>query len=392
MAKTLAARIKAYKKEREKTEYFFDYSLLFIVLFLLGFGLVMIYSASSYTAFQDSGDSALFMKKQLLAIMIGLVAMVVVSMIDYHFWQRFYVIGYAVAAISIPVVLTPLGISSHGARRWFKIPGIGLQVQPAEIAKVCMILFLAVMVCKIGKGVGTMRGFLVMMGAPLPIALMIWKITNNMSSALIVMAISFLMVFVASPRYKEFILMGVAGVAMAALVVWYAVYSAGKGTFRLKRIVAWLNPESQAQDTGFQTLQGLYAIGSGGIWGKGLGQSMQKLKFLPESQNDMIFSIICEELGLFGAIAVMAMFIMLIWRMMIIANNAEDLFGAMLVVGVIGHIAVQAILNIAVVTNTIPNTGISLPFISYGGSSVMFLLIEIGLVFSVSRRIQLKDM
>lgn len=392
MAKTLAARLKAYRREREKTEYFFDYSLLFIVLFLLGFGLVMIYSASSYTAFQDSGDSAQFMKKQLLAIMIGLVAMVVVSMIDYHFWQKFYLIGYAVAAASIPVVLTPLGISSHGARRWFKIPGIGLQVQPAEIAKVCMILFLAVMVCKIGKGVGTFRGFVVMMGAPLPIALMIWKITNNMSSALIVMAISFLMVFVASPRYKEFILMGLAGVALAAAIVWYAVYSAGQGTFRLKRIVAWLNPESQAQDTGFQTLQGLYAIGSGGIWGKGLGQSMQKLKFLPESQNDMIFSIICEELGLFGAIAVMAMFIMLIWRMMIIANNAEDLFGAMLVVGVIGHIAVQAILNIAVVTNTIPNTGISLPFISYGGSSVMFLLIEIGLVFSVSRRIQLKDM
>ena len=392
MAKTLTARIKAYRKNREKTEYFFDYSLLFIVLFLLGFGLVMIYSASSYTAFQESGDSAQFMKKQLLAIMIGLVAMVFVSLIDYHFWQRFYWLGYLVAAISIPIVKTPLGIKSHGATRWFRIPGVGLQVQPAEIAKLCMILFLAVMVCKIGKSVGTIRGFAVMMGAPLPIALMIWKITNNMSSALIVMAISFLMVFVASPRYKEFILMGAAGTAVAALVVWYAIYSAGQGTFRLKRIVAWLNPESQAQDTGFQTLQGLYAIGSGGIWGKGLGQSMQKLKFLPESQNDMIFSIICEELGLFGAIAVMAMFIMLIWRMMIIANNAEDLFGAMLVVGVIGHIAVQAILNIAVVTNTIPNTGISLPFISYGGSSVMFLLIEIGLVFSVSRQIQLKDM
>ncbi|MDE7113471.1 MAG: FtsW/RodA/SpoVE family cell cycle protein, partial [Acetatifactor sp.] len=162
--------------------------------------------------------------------------------------------------------------------------------------------------------------------------------------------------------------------------------------FRSERIVAWLNPESQAQDKGFQTIQGLYAIGSGGIWGKGLGQSMQKLKFLPESQNDMIFSIICEELGLFGAIAVIVMFIMLIWRMMIIANNASDLFGAMLVVGVIGHIAVQAILNIAVVTNTIPNTGISLPFISYGGSSVMFLLIEVGLVLSVAKRIQLREL
>ena len=164
------------------------------------------------------------------------------------------------------------------------------------------------------------------------------------------------------------------------------------GTFRLARIQAWLNPESQAQDKGFQTLQALYAIGSGGIWGKGLGQSMQKLSFLPEAQNDMIFSIICEELGLFGAIAIILMFIMLLWRMMVIANNAPDLFGAMLVVGVMGHIAIQAILNIAVVTNSIPNTGISLPFISYGGSSALFLLSEIGLVLSVARRIQLKEL
>lgn len=381
------------RNRREQTEYFFDYSLLFIVLFLLGFGLVMIYSASSYTAFQDyDGDSGHFMKRQLLAIIMGLVLMIIVANIDYHFWQRFYALGYLVSVVSILMVLTPLGIESHKARRWFRIPGVGLQVQPAEIAKLCMILFLAVMVCKLGKNIRTMKGFMLMVAIPLPIAIMIWQITDNLSSALIVMAISVLMVFVASPDYKKFVIMGLAGIAAAAAVVFIAVQTGGEGNFRFGRIVAWLNPESQAQDTGFQTLQGLYAIGSGGIWGKGLGQSMQKLKFLPESQNDMIFSIICEELGLFGAIAVIVMFIMLIWRMMIIANNASDLFGAMLVVGVIGHIAVQAILNIAVVTNTIPNTGISLPFISYGGSSVMFLLIEIGLVLSVAKRIQLREM
>lgn len=384
---------KSRRKRGEQTEYFFDYSLLFIVFFLLGFGLVMIYSASSYTAFQDfDGDSGHFMKRQLLAIIIGLAAMVVVANVDYHFWQRFYVAGYVISVISIFIVLTPLGIESHHARRWFKIPGIGLQVQPAEIAKLCMILFLAVIVCKMGKNISTTKGFWVILAIPLPIVLLIWKVTSNMSSALIIMAIAALMSFVASPKYGGFIKLGLAGAAGAAAVVWFAVYSAGKGSFRLGRIVAWLNPESQAEDTGFQTLQGLYAIGSGGVWGKGLGQSMQKLKFLPESQNDMIFSIICEELGLFGAIAVMIMFIMLIWRMMVIANNAPDLFGAMLVVGVIGHIAVQAILNIAVVTNTIPNTGISLPFISYGGSAVMFLLIEIGLVLSVAKRIQLKEL
>ena len=160
----------------------------------------------------------------------------------------------------------------------------------------------------------------------------------------------------------------------------------------MERIAAWLDPESYAQGKGFQTLQALYAIGSGGVWGKGLGQSMQKLSFLPEAQNDMIFSIICEELGLFGGICVILLFIMLLWRMMVIANNAPDLFGGMLVVGVMGHIAIQAVLNIAVVTNSIPNTGISLPFISYGGSSVMFLLIEIGLVMSVAKGIRLKDL
>ena len=200
------------------------------------------------------------------------------------------------------------------------------------------------------------------------------------------------MVFVASPDYKKFVLMGLAGVAAVALIVFMIVDAGSVEGFRSERILAWLDPESYSQDKGFQTIQALYAIGSGGIWGKGLGQSMQKLSFLPEAQNDMIFSIICEELGLFGAICVILMFILLLWRMMIIANNAPDLFGAMLVVGVIGHIAIQAILNIAVVTNTIPNTGISLPFISYGGSSVMFLLIEIGLVLSVAKRIQLKEL
>lgn len=382
--------VKKRRGKKDQTEHYFDYSLLFIVLFLLGFGLVMIYSASSYTAFQDYGDSAHFMKRQLLAIVMGLILMVMIAKIDYHVWAKFYVAGYVISALSIFVVLTPLGIESHNARRWFKIPGIPLQVQPAEIAKIGVILFLAVMICKMGKKIRSWKGFLLTaILLPLPIAAELYIVTKNLSSALIVMAIAVLMTFVASPDYKKFILMGAGVVALAVFFVIMAVN--GASGFRSGRIVAWLNPESQAQDTGFQTLQGLYAIGSGGIWGKGLGQSMQKLKFLPESQNDMIFSIICEELGLFGAIAIIVMFIMLLWRMMIIANNAEDLFGAMLVVGVIGHIAVQAILNIAVVTNTIPNTGISLPFISYGGSSVLCLLAEIGLVLSVARQIQLKD-
>ncbi len=388
----MATQRPAKRRRKEQSEYFFDYSLLFIVLFLLGFGLVMIYSASSYEAFQEFQDAAHYLKKQLTAIIIGLVMMVVVANIPYHFWEKFYLLGYIVSMALVPLVLTPLGVESHGARRWIRIPGIGLNLQPAEVAKLGMILFLAVMVCKMGKGVRSMKGFIFMVLLPMPVVLEVYLITKNLSSAIIILGISVLMVFVASPDYKKFVIMGAAGVAAVALLVFLIVSSGGEGGFRSERIVAWLDPESQAQGKGFQTLQALYAIGSGGIWGKGLGQSMQKLSFLPEAQNDMIFSIICEELGLFGAIAIILMFIMLLWRMMVIANNASDLFGAMLVVGVMGHIAIQAILNIAVVTNTIPNTGISLPFISYGGSSVMFLLIEIGLVLSVAKRIQLKEL
>ena len=394
----MRSQVKTRHKKKAQTEFFFDYSLLFVVLFLLGFGLVMIYSASSYEAFQSYQDTTYYMKKQLLAIIIGMVMMGVVANIPYHFWERFALLGYLVSMALVPLVKTPLGVKSHGASRWIRIPGLGLNLQPAEVGKLCLILFLAVMVCKMGKNVRTLKGFLIMLLLPLPVVLEIYIITKNLSSAIIIMAISVLMVFVASPDYKKFIVMGVLVVAAAALVVFLATSSTANAVegeevnFRFGRITAWLDPESDSQGTGFQTLQGLYAIGSGGIWGKGLGQSMQKLNFLPEAQNDMIFSIICEELGLFGAVAIIVMFIMLLWRMMVIANNASDLFGAMLVVGVMGHIAVQAILNIAVVTNTIPNTGISLPFISYGGSSVMFLLIEIGLVLSVAKGIQLKEL
>ncbi len=381
------------RKKNQKSEYYFDYSLLFVILFLLGFGMLMIYSASSYTAYLDyNGDSAHYLKRQLLACILGMIAMVVVANIPYHFWEKFAVLAYVFSIAIIPVVKTPLGISSHGATRWFRIPGVPLQVQPAEVVKLCMILFLACLVCKLGRNAGTLKGFLFMLVAAMPQAIMIWKITSNLSSAIIVVGIAVLMIFVADPHYKKYVLIGSGVVAAAAaLVYWIISTDAAGGSFRFKRIAIWLHPETDPEGVGFQTLQGLYAIGSGGIWGKGLGQSMQKLNFLPEAQNDMIFSIICEELGLFGAVAVILMFVILLWRMMIIANNAPDLFGAMLVVGVIGHIAIQVILNIAVVTNSIPNTGISLPFISYGGSSVMFLLIEMGLVLSVARRIQLKE-
>ena len=378
-------------RRQQNIENYTDYSLIFTVLFLLGFGLIMIYSVSSYEANLDFGDSAYYFKKQLSATVIGIIAMFVVSRIPYHLWEHFAVLAYVASAVLILLVMTPLGYSANGARRWLDL---GISLQPAEVAKLGMIITLAYLVCKLGRKITTRNGFFFMLLVPVPIVLMVWKITDNMSSAVIIMGISLLMIFVSSPDYKKFILifLVIAGVAAVAVNLIIRLADSGKLGFRAQRVLAWLNPEAYASGKGFQTLQALYAIGSGGIFGKGLGQSMQKLGFLPEAQNDMIFSIICEELGLFGAIAVILLFLLLIWRCMIIANNAADQFGAMLVVGVMGHLAIQVTLNIAVCTNLIPNTGISLPFISYGGSSVVFLLIEIGIVLSVGRGIKLKEL
>ncbi len=375
---------------------FFDYTLLFVVLFLLAFGLVMLYSASSYDAsLHYEGDSAYFLKRQAISTVMGLVAMILVANIPYHFWERFAAIGVIISIVLIFLVMTPLGYEANGARRWIRI--LGFSIQPAEVAKLAIILFLASLICKMGRKTRSWKGFFTVLMVPAIIAVLVWQITENMSSAIIIFGIAVLMLYVSSPDYKRFILLGVVGVAVCVLAVFLIVklsesQSASAVGVRGGRILAWLDPEAYASGKGFQTLQALYAIGSGGILGKGLGQSKQKLGFMPEAQNDMIFSIICEELGLFGAISILLMFLLLIWRFMVIANNATDLFGALLVVGVMGHIAIQVILNVAVVTNTIPNTGISLPFISYGGSSVMFLLAEIGLVLSVGRGIKLKDL
>lgn len=377
---------------RKNQESFSDYTLLFIVLFLLAFGLVMLYSTSAYDANLTYNDSTYLFRKQIFSTLAGLVVLFIVSHLPYHLWERFAVIGYGVS-VALVLLIIPFGIEANGAKRWLRVFGISLQ--PAEVAKLAMILFLAYLICKMGRNIRTMKGFLVVLGAAAPISGLIYVITRNLSSAIIIMGIAVVMLFVACPDYKRFIILGLIGIAGVAGIVFLIVKmseSGSVGSFRGERILAWLDPEAYASGKGFQTLQALYAIGSGGILGKGLGQSMQKLGFLPEAQNDMIFSIICEELGLFGAIAVLMMFILLIWRCMIIANNAPDLFGALLVVGVMGHIAIQVILNVAVVTNTIPNTGISLPFISCGGSSVMFLLAEIGIVFSVGRGIRLKDL
>ena len=368
-----------------------DYVLLVVVLFLVCFGLLMIYSASSYEAGVDMEDPAFYLRKQALATSLGIVALFFVSKIPYKFWQRFDFIALAVSIILIFLLLTPLGVTRNGATRWIDLK-IGLTLQPAEVAKIGIIIYLASMIQRIeelGKNIlRTPKGLAILMTPPVVVAGLIYIISSNLSSAIIIVGIAVAMLFVAVPDYKWFIIIGVVGLAAVAAIVFYAAGpgATGEGSFRLGRVRAWLDPESYSTDKAFQTLQALYAIGSGGLWGKGLGQSMQKRKFLPEAQNDMIFSIICEELGLFGAVTIILLFVVLIWSCMIVANKTTDRFGSLLVVGVMAHYAIQVILNIAVVTNTIPNTGITLPFISYGGTSSLFLLAEIGIVLNVSKK------
>ncbi len=377
-------------KKKDKIYGSADRSLIFIVLFLVVFGLIMIYSASAYSAVRAGEKANYYLVKQLQATILGLVVMVFISRIDYHRFRRFAWPAYIVSLVLIALVLTPLGMTINGARRWLNL---GMSLQPAEVAKAGMILFFAAYVCGNLKRVQHLKGILyTMLFAAVP-SLMVYGITENLSSAIIIFAIVYIMLFVASPKSAPYIVIAAGFVGLAALIVFIIAHNvipdASAVSYRLGRIKAWLNPEEYASGRGFQTLQALYSIGSGGILGKGLGQSTQKLGFVPEAQNDMIFSIICEELGMFGALAVILLFIMLIYHLLMIATNAPDLFGSLLVTGVMTHFALQVVLNIAVVTNTLPNTGITLPFISYGGSSSVFLLAEIGMALSVSRKIRM---
>jgi cell division protein FtsW len=287
------------------------------------------------------------------------------------------------------IAVSLVGRKVNGKRRWL---GVGsLSFQPTELVKITLIVILAVVITKMGSEINSWKNMGIVMAMALPIAAIV--AANNLSSGIIIVGIAFVMLFVACKVKWPFFLCGALGLGTIAVAGPLAIFLEKihlLKAYQLERIHVWMNPEAYPQDGGFQVLQGLYAIGSGGLVGKGLGESIQKMGFVPEAQNDMIFSIICEELGLFGAVSIILVFLFMIFRFMLIADNAPDLFGSLLVVGVMAHIAIQVILNIAVVTNTIPNTGITLPFISYGGTSILFLMIEMGMVLSVSNQIKLE--
>lgn len=373
-------REKRLKRQIARTEKYFDYTLLFVVIFLVCFGLVMIYSTSSYSAANEEGDALYYLKRQAIFAVGGFAAIFVITRFDYHFWTRFAFLAYIISIILQVLVLIPrVGIEVNGSRRWLGIPGV-LTFQPSEIAKLVLILFLAFVASKSVNELKSFMGILKVMALAMPIIVLV--VINNLSTAIVLLGITFVIVFVASNKYKPF-------VAMVGLVGVFGLVGLMTAGYRMTRIEAWLNVETHPQ--AYQTRQALYAIGSGGLFGKGLGNSIQKLEYIPEAHNDMIFSILCEEFGVFGASAVILLFVLLLWRCMVIANNAPDLFGALLVVGVMAQIGIQVLINVAVATNSMPNTGIPLPFISYGGTSVTFLLCEIGLVLAVSKQIKFKQ-
>ena len=384
------------RKQTKKEKRYFDYSLIAVLIFLAVYGLIMLYSASAYTAGREETSDMFYLKKQLFMTGVGFFVMWVASKVKYHVWGACCWELFWGSAFLVLLVVTPLGVSVNGATRWIKIPGIP-QIQPSEIMKVTVILLVSYLLCEMKNKrhrKKCWRNILIVVGISVG---MVMELTSNLSTALILLGIVVGMVLVAAdwkPRtYISVIGAGIAGIGAFVyllrqigeeLIVHYLGY-------RGRRILVWLDPEKYFEEGGYQVLQGLYAVTSGGFWGKGLGNGTQKLGAIPEIQNDYVLAAVMEELGVFGLIIMLVLFGMLLWRLFFIAYNATDIFGSLIVSGILIHIALQVSLNIAVVMAVIPNTGVTLPFFSSGGTATIILLGEIGIALNVSRQIEIKE-
>ena len=354
-----------------------DILFLILLLLLLAVGLTMLYSASYAQSEYDTGYtlSTRYLQKQGLCAVIGLGAMWILSRIPADFWYR---TAWPLYGISIVLLLSVLlfGESVNGARRWINIAGI--QFQPSEIAKFTLIVLFARLTRGFGSSAKEFRYGVLGFGAALLGILVPLALEKHLSAIMLMGMVAVVMMFIAGTAPKW--LLAGAGAA-AVFVVVYISFMGYAGD----RVTAWLHPEQDPGDTGYQILQSLYAIGSGGLFGLGLGKSRQKYLYLPFQYNDYIFAIICEELGLVGAVLIMVLFSALILRGYWIALQASDRFSTVLAAGLITLIAVQAVLNLCVVTNLLPSTGIALPFFSYGGTALAVNLGEMGIVLSISR-------
>ena len=396
MAKATEKRVSGRKRTTSRTRAvqrrgdYYDFSLVAVIVLLICFGLIMLYSTSAYTATIQFNDDMHYFKRQA-AISAGcLLAALVFSRLDYHLLEKVWFLLYVSSMGLMMLVKSPLGFASHGAKRWLALGPV--QFQPAEIAKIAVIVTLSYMVVHTRDSLRSLSSTMKMAGLGGAQALVAYVFTDNLSTALIILGITAGLIFLAHPKTRIFILLFVAVIIFAVILVLFLNSTLETSdSFRVRRVLVWLHPEDYAKGDGYQTLQALYAIGSGGFFGRGLGNSTQKLGSVPEAQNDFIFSIICEELGIFGGIVLLLVFAYLLYRLFFIAQNAPDMFGSFLVSGIFIHIALQVVLNIAVVVNLLPNTGVTLPFISYGGTSVLFLMAEMGIALSVARQIRFKE-
>lgn len=354
-----------------------DVTFLVLVLLILTFGLIMLFSASYAYAYYHENDSFYYIKRQLIFAAGGVIAMIVASHMDYRNWMNLAepVLGVTLGLLVI-VLFCP---EINGVHRW--IPLGFTTFQPSEIAKFAIVLMFAKMITLYGDRLNQMRimlRFLIV----LSIVVILMVLEPHLSGTILIISIAGIMLFIGGLNGKW---IAVAG-GLAVSVVAAAIMIPGVVEYARGRLEYWLDPFADTQGLGYQTIQSLLAIGSGGVMGLGLGNSRQKYLYVPEPQNDFIFSIVCEELGLVGAAIVVILFALLVWRGYVIAIRAKDKFGSMLAVGLTTQVGLQALLNVAVVTNTIPNTGISLPFFSYGGTALMMLLAQMGVILSVSRR------
>ena len=392
--KKMRKRFKEFLNNTERV----DLKIIIVLTFLCLFGCMMVYSASSYVCATSADffyDDAYLLKKQILFIILGIVSIVILVNLDYHI---FYWIGWGIFGINVILILllkTPLGVEANGAVRWLNFGVVQLHV--GEMSKMLLILFLAFIIAKHGKSTKDWKNvFKIWIYAGI-LAAMILIISSNLSSCLIMLMITYGMTFIWSNTQKfHLVVVAVVAVLVSTFLI-YIYYNlpdpetANNMGYQMRRILGWMDPEKYKDVFSNQILQSLYAVGSGGLFGKGLGKSMQKLGKIPEPQNDMIFAIICEELGIFGGIIVLILMGYLILQIVRVAISAKDLFGAMIAVGVALHFSFQTIVNVAVSLNVFPNTGVSLPFISYGGSALLVMFSEVGLVLSVRRYRVLRD-
>lgn len=360
----------------------FDMPFLILVLLVLSVGLICMFSASYVYAYYNDEDSYYYIKRQIIFALIGVVAMLVCSCIDYHFWHKLAIPLMGVSLILLVVVL--IIPTASGIQRWIRLPGIG-QFQPSEVAKFALILLFAHLISINYSRMKTFKAgflpFILILGVTCGLVV----IEPHLSGTILLAAIGLVMMFVGGTRLRYLLgLLGLGGVGAYVMVF--------KLGYEYDRIQVWLDPfgsyAGNMRDQAWQTVQSLYAIGSGGLLGQGLGNSRQKHLFLPEPQNDFVFAVVCEELGFVGAVLIILLFAVLVWRGFAIGMKAPDKFGAMLAIGLTAQIGLQVALNLAVVSNVIPNTGISLPFFSYGGTSLVMLLGQMGIVLSVSRHLR----